>query len=78
MRAVRFKVDGTDYEIDLNTKNAAALQKKLAPFIEHARRAGRAPRRANARVIRHFGTHWTCQDLPCGAVDSRRIYWSKS
>jgi hypothetical protein len=33
---------------------------------------------ANIRVIRHFGTHLTCQDLPCGAVDSRRIYTGPS
>jgi len=43
---VRFSVGGSDYEIDLSTKNAAALRKKLAPFIEHARKAGRGqPRR---------------------------------
>src|SRR5215470_7865940 len=46
---VRFMVDGTDYEIDLNKKNAAALRKKLAPFVEHARRAGRGQRRRAAR-----------------------------
>ncbi len=46
-QTVRFAVDGTDYEIDLNAKNAAALAQQLAPYIEHARRAGRAqPRRA--------------------------------
>jgi hypothetical protein len=32
-----------EYEIDLSTKNAAAFRKKLAPFIEHARKAGRRP-----------------------------------
>jgi len=31
-------------EIDLNKKNAAALRRKLAPFVEHARKAGRGPR----------------------------------
>jgi len=41
---VRFGLDGTDYEIDLNKKNAAGLRKKLAPFVEHARKAGRGPR----------------------------------
>jgi len=46
---VRFRVDGTDYEIDLNKKNAAAFRKKLAPFIEHARRTGRGPRRRAGR-----------------------------
>jgi hypothetical protein len=42
---VRFGLGGTQYEIDLNKKNARAFRKRLAPFIEHARRAGRAPRR---------------------------------
>ncbi len=46
-QTVRFAFDGTDYEIDLNAKNAAAFSKQLAPYLEHARRAGRAqPRRA--------------------------------
>ena len=42
---VRFGVGGTAYEIDLNKKNARAFRKQLAPFVEHARRAGRGPRR---------------------------------
>jgi nucleoid-associated protein Lsr2 len=43
---VRFGFGGADYEIDLSKKNATALRKQLAPFIEHARKAGRAqPRR---------------------------------
>ena len=43
---VRFAFGGSDYEIDLSKKNAAAFRKKLALFVEHARRAGRAqPRR---------------------------------
>jgi nucleoid-associated protein Lsr2 len=42
---VRFAVDGTEYEIDLSAKNAAAFRKRLAPYIEHARKAGRAPAR---------------------------------
>ena len=42
---VRFAVEGTEYEIDLNKKNAAALRKRLAPFVEHARPAGRGRRR---------------------------------
>jgi len=43
---VRFALGGTDYEIDLNSTNAAAFRESLSPFIEHARRAGRAqPRR---------------------------------
>ena len=42
---VRFGLGGADYEIDLSRKNAAAFRRQLAPFIEHARRAGRGPRR---------------------------------
>jgi Lsr2 len=42
---VRFWVGGTHYEIDLNKKNARAFRKQLAPFIEHARKAGRGQRR---------------------------------
>jgi Lsr2 len=43
---IRFAFEGTDCEIDLNAKNAATFSKQLAPYLEHARRAGRAqPRR---------------------------------
>ena len=42
---VRFGVDGMQYEIDLNKKNARAFRKQLAPFVEHARKAGRGQRR---------------------------------
>ncbi len=37
-----FAFDGTDYEIDLNAKNAAAFGKQLASYTDHARKAGRA------------------------------------
>jgi Lsr2 len=47
---VRFGIDGSDYEIDLSKKNAAALRRKLAPFIEHARKAGRGARRRPGRT----------------------------
>ena len=42
---VRFGVDGSEYEIDLNKKNSGAFRRQLAPFLEHARRAGRGQRR---------------------------------
>ena len=47
---VRFGFEGTDYEIDLSAKNARAFRKGLAPFIEHARKAGRGPARRSART----------------------------
>jgi Lsr2 len=48
---VRFAVDGIAYEIDLSAKNAAAFGKQLAPYIEHARRAGRAQSRRAGRSV---------------------------
>jgi hypothetical protein len=47
---VRFGLGGTDYEIDLSSKNAAAFRRQLAPFTEHARRVGRGPRRRPGRT----------------------------
>jgi hypothetical protein len=47
---VRFGLGGTDYEIDLSKKNANAFRRQLAPFIEHARRAGRGQRRRPGRT----------------------------
>ena len=46
---VRFAFGGAEYEIDLNKRNARAFRKQLAPFIDHARRAGRGPRRRAGR-----------------------------
>ena len=47
---MRCGVDGSDYEIDLSKKNAAAFRRKLAPFLEHARKAGRGQRRRPGRT----------------------------
>jgi nucleoid-associated protein Lsr2 len=47
---VRFGLGGADYEIDLSTKNATAFRRKLAPFIEHARKTGRGQRRQAGRT----------------------------
>jgi nucleoid-associated protein Lsr2 len=48
---VRFAFDGTGYEIDLNAKNAKAFRTLLAPYVEHARKAGRAPGRRAGRTV---------------------------
>ena len=45
---VRFGLGGTADEIDLNKKNARAFRTRLAPFVEHARKAGRGQRRPQA------------------------------
>ena len=47
---LQFSVGGTQYEIDLNKKNARAFRKQVAPFIEHARRAGRGRRHQSWRT----------------------------
>lgn len=45
---VSFSVDGSAYEIDLSTSNAAKLRDQLAPYVAHARRAGRAAARVSS------------------------------
>lgn len=47
---VRFRYDGTDYEIDLSAANARAFRKELAPFIKRARTPARGPARRTART----------------------------
>ena len=46
---LRFAFGGAEYEIDLTAKNAKAFRKALAPFIEHARKAGRSQSRRPSR-----------------------------
>lgn len=47
---IEFGVGGKNYIIDLSEANAAAFNAALAPYVEHARRARRAP--ANKRKSR--------------------------
>lgn len=42
---LRFGIDGRDYEIDLSRKNANQFRRLITPFINHARRVARGPRR---------------------------------
>ncbi len=37
---VNFGLDGVDYEIDLNDKNAAQLREALSVYVGHGRRTG--------------------------------------
>ena len=48
---VRFAFGGTEYEIDLSAKNAAAFRKQLGPYVEHARKAGRVQARRGGRTV---------------------------
>jgi hypothetical protein len=47
---IEFSVGGKNYIIDLSEQHAAEFNEALAPYIEHARRARRAP--ANKRKPR--------------------------
>ena len=49
-QTIRFAFEGTGYEIDLNATNAAKFSEQLAPYLEHARRAGRAHARRPGRT----------------------------
>ena len=62
---LRFGIDGAEYEIDLNEKNAARFRNQLAPFIEHARRAGRRSRRA----VRTAASRQRSRDIRAWAKD---------
>ncbi len=57
---VRFAIDGTEYEIDLSKKNAKTFRRGLAPFVEHARKAGRGQRR---RPVRSAATRERSGDI---------------
>ncbi len=51
---VRFALDGTEYEIDLNAEHARALRSALARYVGAARRAGgssRQPARGGRRAV---------------------------
>ena len=56
---VRFGLDGAEYEIDLSAKNADALRKALAPYVNAARRvsgsAARRPGRSGRRAANAGG-----------------------
>ena len=66
---VRFGLDGTEYEIDLNAEHAQALRDALARYVHAARRAGggaRRPARGGRRA-------------PAGGVDSTEVReWAKA
>ena len=47
---LRFGLGSTEYEIDLSKKNASMFRRQIAPYIEHARKAGRGQRHRPART----------------------------
>ena len=53
---IAFRVDGTAYEIDLSTKNAAKMRQAFGRYIEHARKAAGGRRSGRPRRDRHFSS----------------------
>ena len=66
---VRFGLDGTEYEIDLNAEHAQALRDALARYVQAARRAGSAPGGQPAADAGRQGAGWTA---PRSASGPRR------
>ena len=52
---VRFGLDGTEYEIDLNKKHSAQFTKAIRPYIDAARKVSSSSRRSarGSRPARH-------------------------
>ena len=66
---VRFGLDGTEYEIDLNAEHAQALRDALARYVHAARRAGGSARRPTRGGRR----------TPASGVDSTEVReWAKT
>jgi hypothetical protein len=45
---VRFSLDGTEYEIDLNAQHSEELRSALGKYVTHARKVGGTARRGRA------------------------------
>src|SRR5215831_345087 len=63
---LRFGLGGTDYEIDLSKKNASKFRRQIAPYLEHARKAGRGQRR---RPVRAASSRERSADIRAWAKD---------
>ena len=64
---LRFGLGGSDYEIDLNKKNASRFRRQIAPYIQHARKAGRGQRR---RPVRAASSRERSGDIRAWAKDA--------
>jgi len=66
---VRFGLDGTDYEIDLNTKHAQDLRDALARYLSASRRVGGGTRRPAS----------SGRSAPSNGLDSTEVReWAKT
>ena len=57
---VRFALDGTEYEIDLNAKHSEELRSAIAKYVTHARKVGGGARRAGRTRRQDQQGGWLC------------------
>lgn len=48
-QTIRFGFNGSEYEIDLNDKNATKMHQALTFYVDHARRVGNGRRTSSSR-----------------------------
>jgi len=74
---VKFALNGTEYEVDLSEKNAAALRDSLAKFVAAGRRVGKATGRGRRstptnrqqnKAIRQWATAKGLEVSPRGRI----------
>lgn len=53
---IRFGLDGSEYEIDLNAQHSGELRSALGKYVTHARKVGGAARKGAARGGRRHST----------------------
>jgi hypothetical protein len=53
---IRFALDGTAYEIDLNSKHSEELRSALGKYVSHARKIGGTTRRSSTSTGRRAST----------------------
>jgi hypothetical protein len=66
--AVSFALDGKEYAIDLNAKNAQKLRDALAPYVAHARRESGRSRRGRSTPAARGGS--TAAEIRAWARDN--------
>ncbi len=67
---VQFALDGTSYEIDLNSQNAEKLREALAPWVGHARRTAGARKNAGSGRASARGGRVQANDVRVWARDN--------
>ncbi len=63
---VRFALDGTEYEIDLNAKHSEELRSAIGKYVTHARKVGGGARRAGrsaGRTSRGAGSAFNTTEI---------------